>query len=63
MEILEAIPWGKVDIRTLTVEIHHFSNSDQEKIIELMRKNGYTMEEYIEHQDVFFVSERQLLED
>ena len=38
LAVLETIPFDRVDIRTLSVEVEH---SDSKKIVQLLVRNGY----------------------
>ena len=42
-DILKTIPFDKLDITTFSVEYEHTTKGGKEKIIELMKSNGYTL--------------------
>lgn len=52
MDILRTIPWNKVRIKTLTIEVEH---SDANMITTFMETNGYSMVQKIGNVDLFFV--------
>ena len=52
--VLGSIPWDKVDIRVVLVEVEH---SDKPAIKELMENNGYKMILEINNQDYLFMKE------
>ena len=43
MDILETVPFDKLDITTLSVEYEHLSKENKEYMIKFMEKNGYTL--------------------
>ena len=52
---METIPWEKVDIETLTIEVEH---SNSKKVVDFMESKGYVVQERIENVDIFFVKKR-----
>ena len=50
--ILESIPWDKVDIKVILIEIDH---SEKEEILEIMTKQNYEMVQNIQEVDMLFV--------
>ena len=50
--ILQTIPWKKVNILTMTIEVEH---SDEAQIVRYMARNGYEMRQRIDRVDLFFV--------
>ncbi|XP_059088621.1 protein Star-like [Tigriopus californicus] len=52
MDVLRTIPWDKVRIKTLTIEVEH---SDAQMITTFMETNGYSMVQKIGKVDLFFV--------
>lgn len=51
LDILHTIPWNKVDIRTLTVEVVHSSES---LITDFMKRQGYSVVKRLANIDVMF---------
>ncbi|XP_033214287.1 uncharacterized protein LOC117171264 [Belonocnema kinseyi] len=61
IDVLETIPFDSVDIKTLSVEYIHNERS-RDYMIDLMKKNGYYVHSYVEHEDnlandIIFVKE------
>ena len=52
LAVLKTIPWEKVNINLIMVEMNH---SDKNKIFKLMKDAGYSVLESINDQDVIFV--------
>ena len=51
LAVLETIPFDRVDIRTLSVEVEH---SDSKKIVQLLVRNGYKVQQRMKT-DIIFV--------
>jgi len=53
LEVLETIPWTKVDIRAISVETEFLSLEKRDKVFELLTSNGFTHLTSIARDDLF----------
>jgi len=53
LEVLETIPWAKVDIRAISVETEFLSLEKREKVFNLLISNGFTHLTALARDDIF----------
>jgi hypothetical protein len=54
-EIIQHIPWSKVDIRLLLIENAHLGEDNNAKMETLLKKQGYEIKQRIGGQDIVFM--------
>ena len=57
MDVLKTIPFDKLDITTFSVEYAHAGKGGKEKIIELMKSNGYVLHSTISPVSTMFAQD------
>ena len=53
LEILETLPWDKVDIRAISVETEHQDADTRERLLSLLKKVGFSHLGSLARDDVF----------
>ena len=54
LAILKTIPFDKLNINIMSVEVNHFPEAEKKEIKDLMDDNGYDLVKYISQQDFLF---------
>ena len=54
LDILKTIPFEKIDIHVMTIEVNHYSKHEQQEIQSIMETNGFELIKMLHKLDFVF---------